>query len=226
MPTASPHRVCGSVTAVLPPTFRKRADTASSTPVALRAGCVALERENGLGCGCAGRRDRCSVGADGRARAAQEQRKQEDHPNRGKDPRREERQHHTSHRYTRPDAPKSTKRDGEGQPSKDDQHVAGSGQRMTGLKPLKALADRSGLLVTVGGLSDRGGNTLVTYHLQHQAHRLHPIGSIGRVAQIKQADQVVLEDLAVRWANQHAPVDQPRLHAEDLHNRRQVGTVT
>ena len=31
---------------------------------------------------------------------------------------------------------------------------------------------------------------------------LHPIGSIGWVAQIKQADEVVLEDLAVRWANQ------------------------
>jgi hypothetical protein len=31
---------------------------------------------------------------------------------------------------------------------------------------------------------------------------LHPIGSIGWVAQIKQADKVVLEDLAVRWANQ------------------------
>jgi hypothetical protein len=55
---------------------------------------------------------------------------------------------------------------------------------------------------------------------------LHPIGSIGWVAQIKQADQMVLEDLAVWRANQHAPVDQPRLHAQNLHNRRQVRTVT
>jgi hypothetical protein len=55
---------------------------------------------------------------------------------------------------------------------------------------------------------------------------LHPIGSIGWVAEIKQADKVILEDLAVRWANEYAPVDQPRLHAEDLNNCRQVRTVT
>ena len=68
------------------------------------------------------------------------------------------------------------------------------------------------------GLSD-----LILHHAEVQS--LHPIGSIGWVAEIKQADKVVLEDLAVGWADQHAPVDQPRLHAEDLHNRRQVRTV-
>ena len=40
-----------------------------------------------------------------------------------------------------------------------------------GLEPLEARADRGGLLVTVGGLPDRVGNTLVADDLQHQAHR-------------------------------------------------------
>ena len=56
----------------------------------------------GLGCGGAGGRDRWSLGPDRLARSAQEERKQQDRPYRGKDPRREERQHNASHRYSGP----------------------------------------------------------------------------------------------------------------------------
>jgi hypothetical protein len=78
---------------------------------------IALARRlaaRGLGCDSAGRRDRWSIGPDSLARSTQQERKQQDRPNRGKDPRGEEQQHNASHRCTRPHAPEGTNGDCEG----------------------------------------------------------------------------------------------------------------
>jgi hypothetical protein len=79
MPTASPRRVCGSMTLCSSPKLRERARTASIAPP---FGAVPAHRAarrlaaRGLGCDSAGRRDRWGIGPDRLARSTQQKRKQ------------------------------------------------------------------------------------------------------------------------------------------------------
>jgi hypothetical protein len=64
---------------------------------------------------------------------------------------------------------------------------------------------------------------LILHHAEVQG--LHPVAAIGRITQLQQANEVLLEHLTVWRTDQHAPVDEPRPHPEDLLNGRQIGTI-